>query len=853
MNDKSTLGDKRKMIDRVDEVKELQSLLKSVEEGEGETAFIAGEPGVGKSHLVDRIKKVALRRGFEVLRGACEVRAAQPYLPFQQIWSDSQKDELDSLSFIIDEDDLLEEKEDVKTYREYRGVAFYETTEQMREVVTETPHLIVIENLHWADKATLNLFHYLADRLQDAQVLFLATYQPGEAVSGSSFAEMKQQMSRKDLFTEVELKPFNFEQTRELVEDIIGVADIPSSFLDILYKKTEGNPLFIEESIHQMIESGVVSLDSEKFPEEEEDFSFPGPIEDVVERRIFRLNDTARKTLQLGSVIGKSIPFSLLLEASSLDEFDLLDEIDKLVKGKLWIEDPDEDKFLFSHELIAETIYDGIGKWVERKGLHLDVAEALEQIYEDEIEEWYPQLAEHYKKGEEYRTALDYYLKAGQRAKNVYASEDALRMYKKAEELSTHLPEEDVDKVMILEEMADAYRLEGGYEKSQDQLYKALGMTLDSKEEQKIYLDIISNWQEHGEFEKALELAEKRLSLEEENTLERCQLLGKKGWSLMQLGKYDEAMEAFGDEKEAAEDIGDEKEMGQAYHNLGSLALMRRKNDEALEYLEQAKEIRERIDDQMGLSKTLSNMSGVFAYKGDLDKALEEYQRCLDIYEDMGAKVHIGGIHNNIGLVYQKKGEAKKALEHLREGYELGEKMNNKFIMCHTVVNIGEVYRDVGEYDKALNYLKEGVRLAGKTGHLDKKVQAERVFTEVELERGNVDGAADHVKSLARATSDRDVERDKGLISYLKGMVYRKKGSLDKSVEEFEEAMEVFDEMEPLDLRGMCLYQFGLTWNEKGDEEKAEEYLEEAMEYLEERGMELWMEKCEEALKESNV
>ncbi|MEF8873586.1 MAG: BREX system ATP-binding domain-containing protein [Candidatus Thermoplasmatota archaeon] len=840
------LKEEGKTIGRDDELEEFSLLLDEVKSGKGNTAFVSGEPGVGKSHLVDEIKAMARDRDFDVLQGVCSETASQPYLPFQQIWMDSEKESLDSLSFTVGEDDPLKEREDVKTYRQYRGVAFYETTEQLREAVTEDAHLIIIENVHLAEKATLNLFHYLSDRLQDAPILFLATYQPGEAVSGSSFTDIKQQMSRKNLFTEIELDPLTFEETWDLVTNITGLDEIPADFVEILYEKTEGNPLFIKETIHQMLESNVISLDEGEFPKKESEFSFAGLVRDVVERRVFRMDDSAREMLQLGSVIGKEIPFPLLSSASGLDEFELLDEVDKLIKARLWTEDPIEDKFLFSHEVIADTIYKGMGKWLEKKRLHLKVAEAIEDVYEAELEERYPQLAEHYEKAEKYHAALDYYLKGARKAKSVYANEDAIKMYEKAKELTTWL--DDVEEMEILEEMSDAYRLDGDYEKSQDYLYQALGIASNFREEQKIYLDIINTWQEHGEFERALDLVEKRLPLENENTLEKGQLLGKKGWSLMQMGSYEEAVEAFEKEKEVAEDVGDEKQLAQAYHDIGSVALMRRKHDKALENLEEAKKIRERIGDQMGLSKTLSNLSGVFAYIGALYKALEKYERCLEIYEDMGAEVHIGGIHNNIGLIYQKKGDHDKALEHLRRGYDISEKMDNEFIMCHASVNIGEVYFDKEEFDEALGYLEEGLKLSKKTGHLDKTIEAERVWTQLELERGNVDRAEDHVKSLIEATSDRDVERDKALIEYLKGGVLREKGDLESSMEHFEKAVKLFGEIESMDIEAMCMYDFGLLCEEKGEAERAERFFEEAKNYFEDRGMELWKEKCMEHL-----
>ncbi len=840
MGDRPAPKDGTAIIGRDEEMEELCSLLDDLTQGVGTTVLISGEPGVGKSALVDAVNDMARKEGVRVLESRCVYGSNQPYLPIQQALFDGKDPSLDM--FVNDGDQQLNDKEMLEAYR---NAAFYETAESLKDVVEKRPHIIFIDNLHWADRGSLNLFHYLADRLRDQPVLFIGAYQPGDAVPGSAFIDTKQQMSRKKLFTDMELEPLCFEDMREMVEGMTNTREIPQKFLEILYKKTKGNPMFVKESLHQMIETGIICLDEKRFPKDEDEFTMPDLIQDVVERRVFRLDDKAREVLQLGSVIGENVPFSLLVEASSLDEFDLLDQIDKLIENRLWIEKPDEEIFQFSHDIITDTIYRGIGKWVERKKLHLSVAEAMEELNDVKL---YPVLAEHYLEAEEYDTARDHFHTAATKAEEVYAHEDAISLYNKALDTSDKLSEDQSD-LDILEDLAEAQRLMGDYENSLESLYRGLNHVKNRDDEQRIYRKIAGTWQEHGEFQKALDLVEKRLLLEEEDTLERCILLGKKGWSLMQVGRYEEALETFEEEKDVAKKIGDEKQESQAYHDLGSIFIRTGRFDDAMEELTKAKEIREETGDLNGLSKTLNNISAIHTFRGDLDRSLKEYKRCVEVYEEMGDISTVGKILNNIGATYQKKGDRKKAIEHLEKGYELSQRVDNRFTMCNIQVNMAQVYIDEGDYEKAEDTLLKTAKLAKGVNYLEGAILSKFLLTKLAVERGDLEKAESYLKSLTDSVTSSERSRDKGFVPYLEGLMLRERGDPERAVAELEEAIDIFHRSSSPDMEATSRYELGRTFKVLNESDKATGYIQEALDHFERRGMRIWVKRCEEALR----
>ncbi len=833
-------------VGREEKLNTFRITLEDIKGGMGHTIFIAGEPGVGKTRLACEFKRIAAKEDFIILESVCGYGNTQPYLPIQQALMSSGKDMIRSMSFMDGEENgTMDDKEMLEAHR---NAAFYETAEQFRKLAGEERYLIFIDNMHWADKGTLNLFHYLADRLRDCTILFIGTYQPGDAVPGTALIGIKQQMSRKNLYTEIELEPFDIHETEEMLIELTGIEDIPKNFISKLYRKTKGNPLFIKECVHHMIETGIISTEHCKFPYERDDFAIPELIQDVIERRILRLEDSAREVLQLGSVVGEVVPFSLLSNASNLDEFDLLDQIDLLMANKLWIEDPEEEIFQFTHNMVHDIVYNGIGKWLEKKRLHLAVAEAIKNVYDESFDKRYSTLADHYMKAEKYKRALEFYLEAGHKAEEVYSHEDAIDIYNRAIKATLMLPEEKALKLRVLEDLAEVYRLIGDYEKSLEKLYSALTAVSFFEDEQRIYRQIANTWQEHGEYGKALKLIEKRLSLDEEATLERCRLLGKKGWSLMQMGKYDRAIDAFEEEKEVAEEIQDEKGIAQAYHDMGCISIRRGEFEAAVENLERSRKIRQKTDDLKGLSKTIHNLSVIHTLSGNLNKALKEHEECLEIYEEMGDKTTVGKIHNNIGATYQEKGDLDKALHHLHIGYEISEQVGNRFLMCNTMVNIGQTYMDKGELEKASHHLTQGLKISEGADYLDGKIHSQYFLVNLELARGNYDKAEEHLERLVGSTLERDVERDKGLVEHLSGLIKRERGEIEASICSLEEAVRIFDGTGSSDLKAITMYEFGLSLKKNGEIRRSNEHLRDALSYFKKRGMKLWMERCDKAI-----
>lgn len=842
--DEISTGDE--LVGRDEEIDQLNSYLDAVHRTGGQTIFISGEPGIGKTALIKEIKKSALEKGFDILEGGCTYGVSEPYIPFQKAWYESKNESLPSVEQMKEQNDL-----DVKSESMLKGqrkAAFYETMMELRNESKNTPHLIIIEDLHLADQSTLNLFHFLAERLDDSPVIFIGTYDPGDAVPGNPFLEMKYHLSRKGLYSELELDKLDKDETRRLATNILDTEDMQKEFLDSLYQKTDGIPLLIKEGLIHLRETNKISIEDYKSLDFDEELPVPDHIEEVVNRRIFRLEDEARSILQIGGVIGEVIPFDLLTKVSEYDELKVLDHIDDLIRNRLWTENNDDETLRFSHPKIRDVIYSGIGDWVEKQKLHYEIAEGIKDLYQDKIEDMSITLAEHYTKAEKYSLALEHYIKSAKNAEEVYAFEDAIKIYQRSLNIIHHLPKKD--KTAILKRIAKAYRILGEYDESKKIQFEILNDISDPKEKQKIYIQIVKTLQNKGKFEEVLDLIDERLSLEKEDTLERGELLCRKGWSLLKIGNLDKAEKTFEEEVRLAEDLNEDEFMAQAYHDIGSFYMAVHSYEKGVSFLEKAKNIREEMGDIRGLANTINSLSGYNVMRGNLDKALEELQNCLDLYEVMEDTLHMSTIHNNIGYCYRKKGELDKALDHFTKAYRFSEMIENKFKKGERAINIGVIYMLKGSIDDAISYLEEGRRISEETGNLDNKIEADFYLGKIELEKGDLEKAEEYLKNLIESTSSRDLEKDKATVDHLRGDIYRKKERYEDSSECLSEAVDLYEKANLPDQEAYARYELGLALKKKGDIKNAFDAIEKSKIYFKKRGMDLWKNKCEKALEE---
>lgn len=847
-------------VGREDQIEKLKSMIDSVKKEGCKSIFISGEAGIGKTTLVNKLESYASKKGFEFLVGNSHFDSSDPYLPFKEAF-ERYSEEVDEEplfgSIFLTSRSYNQESTSEKAFNAKRQSVFYESTKWVEDIASDNPLIVFLDDLQWADKATLRLLHYMIKRLgnspEDSPILFIGSYRPEEVDQGHPLKDVIQRLSRTHLLKVLKLEPLSVIETKKIVQKMIGRKNIPDDFLMLLFEVTKGNPLFIKECVDDMSDSGIIKPESQEYPESKDDMNIPDMVRDVIERKIEKLDNLTVKILQLSSVMGEEVPFQLLNKVSSetmdIDEFELFEHIDTLVRTGIWFEKPNEEVFFYSHGLIQLTVYESILHNV-RNRYHLKVAEVIEDEYKDCIEEYYFDLAFHYEKASRFQEAAKYYIKAGEKAEQIYAHEDALEMYKKVLRIIDQIPDSDIENFVILNKIATVYHLIGENIECREYLNRAFDEAKTIKEKSKVRYMLSKSFMKQSEYDKAMQEVEKGLKLLEGESVEKIKLLDRKGWIFFRTGKYDKAEEIFRELETLSKRLDDKEGIAQTLHSIGSVLVQKSRYKEAFDYLTKCISIRKKLGDKKGLSSTYNNIGLTKLHLGELDEALEYYIKSKEIGEEIGDVYMIINPLNNIGSIYVKKGEMDKALSSYQKGLEKCEMIENENTKSIILGNIGNYYLEKGDLDKALDHINKSMDISREINNLYMILENYWNFSKLYLIKEELDEAERYIRKLKARAKEIDDTHKLAVGHRLEGTLHSKREDFEKSEEKFEKALETFQDLGDTEQIGKVFYEMGIMWKKRGELDKAKNSLRKAQSHFEEIGTDLLKKKAVDALKE---
>ncbi|MDX6411689.1 MAG: hypothetical protein QOE91_1205, partial [Gaiellaceae bacterium] len=446
-------GVSTELVGREKELAALTETLDRLGYGAGVVVSLTGEPGVGKSRLTAAARAQAEERGFRWLEGRCVSYGAGlaywPYLELLRNFAGIHTDDApetssarlaDALGAIGAANELpfftrllgLTSNDESGHVASLEPEAFRRALHRAfavwgEGVAREQPLVIAIEDMHWADASTVALTGELTNLCLRASVLLYLIARPeGDKVLTEIAAER----------TMIRLEPLDESGVDELIESILGSSP-PSGLASFVVERTAGNPFFIEEMLRSLreIEALVSENGSWKMRSGWDARTLPETVEELLSARIDLLPRAAARVLQTASVIGRRVPLPLL-EGVASDVPDLAGAIDHLVASTFLdrVEDDGKRVLSFHHALVQDTAYSRILRR-HRRNLHRKVADVAEALYgagDDSID----LLARHLYLGEAGAKALDYLVRAGERAKRLFANEEAILHLQRAAEVA---------------------------------------------------------------------------------------------------------------------------------------------------------------------------------------------------------------------------------------------------------------------------------------------------------------------------------------------------------------------------------------------------------------------------------
>jgi len=424
-------------VGREREMAELTAALEDALSGRGRLVMLVGEPGIGKTRTAHKLAALAETRGAQVLWGRCyEEEGAPPYWPWvqavrtyvqqtgaEQLTAEMGPGAADIVEIVPEIRSKLPDLESPPALEPEaaRFRLFDSITTFLKKAAQRQPLVLVLDDLHWADRSSLLLLEFLAREIQTSPLLVLGTYRGVEVSRRHPLSETLGSLIREQRFLRVQL-PGLAEQEVDLLFQKAADVRPPPGLSATIYQRTEGNPLFVNEIIAMLTRDG--------FKEGQDSISgIPEGVRDAIGRRLNRLSEGCNQVLTTASVVGREFDFRLLSALmDDLTEALLLGLIDEALEAHVIEELPQgRERYQFSHALIQETLSEELST-SRRVRLHARIGQALEDLYAGDAEARAAELAHHFAEAEPVlgpEKLVRYSSVAGERAIAVYAWEEA--------------------------------------------------------------------------------------------------------------------------------------------------------------------------------------------------------------------------------------------------------------------------------------------------------------------------------------------------------------------------------------------------------------------------------------------
>lgn len=537
--------------------------------------------------------------------------------------------------------------------------------EGLRQVVLalcqgEQPGVICVDDLHWADEASLDLLTYLARRLHEHPLCLVLTWRSEQLANRPRLRQLLLEAQRSGQATLLTLSRFSEEMVRELVQ-VLAAEKV--ALAERLYQETEGIPLFLIEYLTALT-SGVLAP-------AEPSWSLPGGVRDLLHSRLIPISETGSQVLATAAVLGKAFEFDTLRDASGRSEEEAVLALEELLTQGLlreWRSDPGAQAPLydFTHEKLRELVYEETSL-ARRRLLHRRVAEALASRARGQREGALAgQIAHHYQQAGSEANAAHYYQLAGEHARALYANVEALDHFQTA--LAMGHPEP----AALHESIGDLHTLRGEYSAAL-RCYETAAALAGPGAIAQLEHKLAAIYERRGEWDHAESHFEEALAAlgKQGEAAERSRLYADWSRAAHRRGQPQQALDLAGQALTLAEAAQDTHALAQAHNILGILASSQGQLETARQHLEQSLALAERLNEPGAQAAALNNLALVSGASGDTGRALKLAEAALALCVAQGDRHREAALQNNLADLLHHAGRTEDAMPHLTKAVSI--------------------------------------------------------------------------------------------------------------------------------------------------------------------------------------
>ena len=804
------------LIGREKPFKELQKTWRELPGGP-HLVIIKGEAGIGKTFLAEEFIRWTKRQGIQNLNTrAYPTEGEVAYTPLVALLRNEKvQAQLPALeeAWLVELTRLLPELKaaypdlpDPEELREswQRGRLFEACA---RAILGNKDRLVILlDDLHWCDRETLDWLRYMMEMKAKTKLLFLGGIRAEDLTPENPVCSLITDLGQSGLVTESELTSLDREATATLAASIWGDS-LEDPIGECLFKETEGNPLFVVEVVRSGYLQGAE--DSTRSS------AIPPKIQAVIKTRLDALSPESRELTNLAAVAGREFNFQLLSQATDQEEESILQGLDELWQRRV-IRDQGAEGYDFSHDKFREVIYQDLSPH-RQTHLHMRIAQALEALHRDQLDAIASQLGYHYQQAGKSDLAAAYFIQAGDQARRVYARMDAIDAYRQA--LDNLGDKADSRLINLYQGWGNALLKLARYEEAAE-AYQKMGLAAkavgDQRSETQAYLSLGKAQDRQGEFQFALASAEKA-----------ADLAGEKGW-----------------EEEAADAV---LLKGQQHYRLGEAA-------PAEVNVQKALALHQKRNDQFGVGRCLNLMGLVQDLRGHFQEARQYKEQAIEVFEKIPggqSKWWIGNITLNLANSANLGGEYQRAVDLYQKAWGIMEEIQDQDWELLCLFNLGGARVGLEAYQEAEGDLLEVLRRTESSGWLGISLThyflAEAYLGQEKIKLG--EESARKALALARESGSNDflgaAWRVIGKVSSQKGKDLKLDQKTLPARACFQESVRIYREAGADGEQAYTLKAWGVHELKSGDKKEGEKLWAQAREIFQRLGMKAELERME--------
>lgn len=782
LNDTSIrLSYRTKLVGREKEINRLKNQFDKASIGNGNVCLVRGDAGTGKTRLVEELKEYVVSQGGLFLGSKCyERESSEPFAPFKEIIN----------KYVNSYDNYSEERK--KAIRENLRKEFFilgriitNLNSSIKKIIGDCPELpqlhstranerfymtvgnffshisrhekclvLVVDDLHDADEATLILLEELAKNISYASILFVGISRQNELATKPVLKKFLLNLGEDDIpYEELELDSFNEKELNQFVAGLLfeeeGAVEELSQFI---FSKSRGNPLFSSIILEQLIIEKILQYRNNHWSacfNALRKIEIPDSIVDAIIKKFHFLQDIDYQILSFAAVIGGDIDLDLLFQLCDLDTAVLVAIIDKAIALQiLETAGRANDKVRFAHDRIREAFYEGIEQ-EEKKELHLKIAVTMEQMYNECIEEKVFCLARHFIEGGDDEKTAQYALPAAIQAKENYANDDAIRYFEKVlQVLAKEGKSDDSLQLLCKEQVGEVYLTVGEYDQAIIIFHQIIHLVKEDTRKVFIFMQLTNAHYRKSEWHNAEIFASKGLSLLKEklpikfhqvsigiaqelfiHLFNRLFVWKKRSSKNPRYKRITSFYESLGMVYAVSDTLklfratlrelnlaylylGEKKEYATGLYGLGAICMYNGLFSLAHGYLSRSIEIHDSLGNVWGKARALEIMGYKYEFQGEFKKGKEYLEKAYDIFTSLGDLKEMGFALNGIEHYFYFTSNYNKAIDVNDQFYNLALKVKDYYFITAAHLYYAQIYREIGELDKSLSYGKRAYELS---------------------------------------------------------------------------------------------------------------------------------------------